>query len=184
MRLVGKSRKKLTQTDLSVKLSFHMSSNIEQFEQQLDSFDSCNARTRWRNCGIWPRLEKSRWRTGQRRQSPRPHVFSYNAYGYSPSKFAWLARKRGWRRRASWISTCWTRWRNSGGGQTHRPEALREPGIRTFVPEFSTRVINSPANPASPITWASVSRAKSGIHCLSNAKHIGGTQPRTHPPRE
>ena len=39
--------------------------------------------------------------------------FSYNAYGYSPSKFAWLARKAGWRSPASSISTSSTASRSS-----------------------------------------------------------------------
>ena len=37
--------------------------------------------------------------------------------------------------------------RISGGGKTHWPQALRELESRTFVPEFSTRVINSPGEP-------------------------------------
>lgn len=74
--------------------------------------------------------------------------FSYNGYGYSPSKFAWLARRRGL----------------AIAGITDfdvldGAEEFREAGsllnlktcvsleTRVFVPEFATRVINSPGEP-------------------------------------
>ncbi len=77
------------------------------------------------------------------------HTFcSYNSYGYSPSKFAWLARKVG-------LAV-------AGVVDFDVLDALEEflaaarrlnltAGVgletRVFVPEFSTRVINSPGEP-------------------------------------
>lgn len=74
--------------------------------------------------------------------------FSYNAYGYSPSKYAWRARQAGLAvagivdfdvldgleeflaaGRLLWLKTC---------------VSLES---RVFVPEFATRVINSPGEP-------------------------------------
>lgn len=88
---------------------------------------------------------------------PRPGVehnlhshtfFSYNAYGYSPSKFAWLARKRGLF--AAGIVDF-----DVLDGLEEFLEAGRLVGLKTvasiesrvFVPEFATRVINSPGEP-------------------------------------
>ncbi|OHB54770.1 MAG: hypothetical protein A2Y07_06005 [Planctomycetes bacterium GWF2_50_10] len=75
-------------------------------------------------------------------------TYSYNAYGYSPSKFAWLARKSGFA---------------AGGivdfdvvdgvnefleaGQTLGLRAVAGMESRVFVPEFASRVINSPGEP-------------------------------------
>ena len=74
--------------------------------------------------------------------------FSYNAYGYSPSKFAWLARKRG-------LAV-------AGIADFDVLDGLREfldaagalalkgccgMETRVFVPQFSDHVINSPDEP-------------------------------------
>ncbi|HUS72976.1 MAG TPA: hypothetical protein VMY06_07895, partial [Sedimentisphaerales bacterium] len=69
---------------------------IEELEQKLDSFDSAE-----RKEALLALCEKVR--SGEI-TLPEPGTdinlhchtfFSYNTYGYSPSKFAWLARKRG-----------------------------------------------------------------------------------------
>ena len=69
---------------------------IEQLEQQLDSFDATE-----RQQALSALCEKI---TSGQIDAPEPgdfvnlhcHTFfSYNAYGYSPSKFAWLARPAG-----------------------------------------------------------------------------------------
>ena len=68
----------------------------EQLERQLDDFD------RGRRSEALTQL----WRAAERGEIALPEpgadvnlhahtFFSYNAYGYSPSKFAWLARKAG-----------------------------------------------------------------------------------------
>ncbi len=74
--------------------------------------------------------------------------FSYNAYGYSPSKFAWLARKRGLF--AAGIVDF-----DVLDGLEEFLEAGRLLGLKTcvslesrvFVPEFESLVINSPGEP-------------------------------------
>ena len=74
--------------------------------------------------------------------------FSYNAYGYSPSKYAWLARKAG-------LAAAGIVDFDVLDGLEEFLEAGRLLGLKTcvslesrvFVPEFATRVINSPGEP-------------------------------------
>jgi hypothetical protein len=74
--------------------------------------------------------------------------FSYNAYGYSPSKFAWLARKAG-------LAAAGIVDFDVLDGLEEFLEAGRLLGLktcvslesRTFVPEFASRVISSPGEP-------------------------------------
>jgi hypothetical protein len=74
--------------------------------------------------------------------------FSYNAYGYSPTKFAWLARKAG-------LSVVGTTDFDVLDALDEFREACRLLGLkgcsgmetRVYVPEFATRVINSPGEP-------------------------------------
>jgi hypothetical protein len=123
--------------------------SVEEFERRLDSFDSSE-----RKEALLALCEKAK--AGQ---IDFPEVgtdvnlhchtfFSYNTYGYSPSKFAWLARKAG-------LAV-------AGVVDFDVLDALEEfleagrilnlkvcAGLETrvFVPEFSTRVINSPGEP-------------------------------------
>jgi len=74
--------------------------------------------------------------------------FSYNTYGYSPSKFAWLARKRG-------LAVAGVVDFDVLDALEEFLEAARMLGLkacagletRVYVPEFSDRVINSPGEP-------------------------------------
>src|SRR5271157_4386014 len=74
--------------------------------------------------------------------------FSYNAYGYSPSKFAWLARKAG-------LAAAGIVEFDVLDGLEEFLAAGRAVGLKTcvslesrvYVPEFATRVINSPGEP-------------------------------------
>jgi len=74
--------------------------------------------------------------------------FSYNAYGYSPSKYAWLARKAG-------LGVAGVVDFDVLDALEEFLEAGRLVGLKTcvslesrvFVPEFATRVINSPGEP-------------------------------------
>ena len=74
--------------------------------------------------------------------------FSYNAYGYSPSKYAWLARKAG-------LAVAGIVDFDVLDALEEFLEAGRLVGLKTcvslesrvFVPEFATRVINSPGEP-------------------------------------
>ena len=75
-------------------------------------------------------------------------IYSYNAYGYSPSKFAWLARRRG-------LAVAGIVDFDTLDGLEEFRFAGRQIGLkvcvslesRVFVPEFSARVINSPGEP-------------------------------------
>jgi len=74
--------------------------------------------------------------------------FSYNTYGYSPSKFAWLARRRG-------LAVAGVVDFDVLDALEEFLEAAKMLGLkgcagletRVFVPEFSDRVINSPGEP-------------------------------------
>jgi len=74
--------------------------------------------------------------------------FSYNSYGYSPSKFAWLARKRG-------LAVAGIVDFDVLDGLEEFLEASRMLGLkacagietRVFVPEFADKVMTSPGEP-------------------------------------
>ena len=122
---------------------------IESLEQQLDRFDPAQRRE-----ALLALLQQSRT-GGCALPEPGTDVnlhahtfFSYNAYGYSPSKYAWLARKAG-------LAV-------AGIVDFDVLDALEEflaagqlVGLKTcvslesrvFVPEFAARVINSPGEP-------------------------------------
>ena len=77
------------------------------------------------------------------------HTFySYNVYGYSPSKYAWLARKAG-------LSVAGIVDLDVLDGLDEFLDAGRLLGLKTcvslesrvFVPEFAARVVNSPGEP-------------------------------------
>ncbi len=123
--------------------------SIEKLEQKLDSFDPVE-----RKEALVALAEKVR--KGEIEPTPAGtdvnlhcHTFfSYNTYGYSPSKFAWLARKAG-------LAV-------AGVVDFDVLDALEEfldagrlldlkvcAGLETrvYVPEFADRVINSPGEP-------------------------------------
>lgn len=122
---------------------------IEKLEQQLDSFDPLE-----RKGALLALLEKVK--SGEivfcescRDVNLHCHTFfSYNAYGYSPTKFAWLARKAG-------LAVVGTTDFDVLDALDEFREACRLLGLkgcsgletRVYVPEFSTRVINSPGEP-------------------------------------
>jgi len=74
--------------------------------------------------------------------------FSYNTYGYSPSKFAWLARRRG-------LAVAGVADFDVLDALEEFLDAARLLGLkgcaglesRVFVPEFATRVMTSPGEP-------------------------------------
>jgi hypothetical protein len=121
----------------------------EPLERQLDSFDP---RQRAEALSIL-------WREAQRpgRVLPQPssvvnlhsHTFySYNVYGYSPSKYAWLARRAG-------LAVAGIVDLDVLDGLEEFLGAGRLLGLKTcvsletrvFVPEFASRVVNSPGEP-------------------------------------
>lgn len=122
---------------------------IEQLEQQLDSFNSAQRRDALAQ--LWDLAKAGKVQIAEPSTDVNLHshtFFSYNAYGYSPSKFAWLARKRGLGAAGivdfdvlDAVEEFWAAGKLIG---LKRCASLES---RTFVPEFSTRVINSPGEP-------------------------------------
>ncbi len=126
-----------------------MNSNIEQLEQQLDSFDAAQRRDALAQ--LWDLAQSGKIALNQAGTDVNLHAhtfFSYNAYGYSPSKFAWLARRHGLAAAGivdfdvlDALEEFWAAGKRIG---LKRCASLES---RVFVPEFSTRVINSPGEP-------------------------------------
>ncbi|MDW7979756.1 MAG: hypothetical protein RMH97_04235 [Verrucomicrobiales bacterium] len=122
---------------------------VTRLEADLDNFDP-----QVRRRALLRLVELSR-RHDLLPREPRPivnlHVhtfFSYNAYGYSPSKFAWLARKHG-------LAVAGVVDFDVLDALAEFTEAGRLLELKTcvsvesrvFVPEFADRVINSPGEP-------------------------------------
>jgi len=121
----------------------------EQLERQLDSFDAAQRKAaRVKLCELARKGEITLPAPGSHLNVHTHTFFSYNAYGYSPSKFAWLARKAG-------LAAAGIVDFDVLDGLEEFLEAGRLLGLKTvvsvesrvFVPEFETRVINSPGEP-------------------------------------
>ena len=122
---------------------------IEELEQKLDSFDYAERKEAL--LALCEKVQSGEITLPEPGTDVNLHChtfFSYYTYGYSPSKFAWLARKRGLA--------------FAGVVDFDVLDALEEfleaakmldlkgcAGLesRVFVPEFSDRVINSPGEP-------------------------------------
>ena len=122
---------------------------IEELEQELDSFNPGQ-----RKDGLLALCDQVK---AGRIELPTPGTdvnlhchtfFSYNSYGYSPSKFAYLARKAG-------LAVAGVVDFDVLDALEEFLEAARLLGLkacagletRVFVPEFSTRVMTSPGEP-------------------------------------
>jgi hypothetical protein len=121
----------------------------ELWERQLDDFDAVRRgealAALWRDADsggdVLPR-------PGDEVNLHAHTFFSYNAYGYSPSKFAWLARKAG-------LAFAGIVDFDVLDGADEFLAAGRLIGLKTcvsvesrvFVPEFASRAINSPGEP-------------------------------------
>jgi hypothetical protein len=126
-----------------------MTAQIEKLEQQLDSFNFVERNDALAQ--LWDLAKAGKIELAELTNEVNLHAhtfFSYNAYGYSPSKFAWLARKRGLAVAGivdfdvlDALEEFWAAGKMIG---LKRCASLES---RTFVPEFSTRVINSPGEP-------------------------------------
>jgi len=123
--------------------------SVTELEQALDSFDPGTRQNALRLL-----CERAK-RDPTLRPPPKPilnlhcHTFySYNAYGYSPSSFAWRARKAG-------LAAAGVVDFDVLDALEEFLDAGRLVGLKTcvsvetrvFVPEFATRVINSPGEP-------------------------------------
>ena len=121
----------------------------ESLEQQLDSFDP--AQRRQALLRLLQQVEEGKITLPKPGGDVNLHAhtfFSYNAYGYSPSKYAWLARKAG-------LAVAGIVDFDVLDALEEFLEAGRLVGLKTcvslesrvFVPEFASRVINSPGEP-------------------------------------
>ena len=122
---------------------------IEKLELELDSLDA----NRRKNAllTLWEEAKAARIELTPPGTDVNIHChtfFSYNTYGYSPSKFAWLARKAGLAVAGvvdfdvldaldEFLDACKLLGLKSSAGLE----------TRVFVPEFADRVINSPGEP-------------------------------------
>ena len=122
---------------------------IEELEEKLDSFDSAKRKEALLTlCEMVRTGEIALPQPGTDVNLHSHTFFSYNTYGYSPSKFAWLARKRG-------LAVAGVVDFDVLDALEEFLEAGRMLGLkvcagletRVFVPEFSERVINSPGEP-------------------------------------
>jgi hypothetical protein len=122
---------------------------MESLEKQMDSFDRAERDQALRELWGLARRGAIGLPAPGRAVNLHSHTFySYNAYGYSPSKFAWLARRRG-------LAVAGIVDFDSLDGLEEFRAAGRMIGLkacvslesRTFVPEFADRVINSPGEP-------------------------------------
>jgi len=121
----------------------------EQLERALDDFD--RDRRREALAALWRAVELGEIALPQPGGAVNLHAhtfFSYNAYGYSPSKFAWLARKAG-------LAVAGIVDFDVLDGVEELVDAGRLIGLKTcaslesrvLVPELRTRVFNSPGEP-------------------------------------
>ena len=122
---------------------------IEKLEQQLDSFDAGERKQAL--LSLLDKVKAGEIELSEPGRFVNLHChtfFSYNTYGYSPTKFAWLARKAG-------LAVVGTTDFDVLDALDEFREACRLLGLkgcsgmetRVYVPEFSTRVINSPGEP-------------------------------------
>lgn len=122
---------------------------LEELERKLDSFNA-NERKQALNV-LLEKVKTGEITLPQAGTAINLHChtfFSYNTYGYSPSKFAWLARKAG-------LAVAGIVDFDVLNALEEFLTAARKLGLkacagletRIFVPEFSTRVINSPGEP-------------------------------------
>jgi len=122
---------------------------IEELETKLDSFDSAERKEAL--LALCEKVNAGEVTLPEPGTDVNLHChtfFSYNTYGYSPNKFAWLARKKG-------IAVAGIIDFDVLDGLEEFLEAARILGLkacagletRVFVPEFSNRIINSPGEP-------------------------------------
>ena len=123
--------------------------SIEELEQELDSFDPAERKQALSSlCEKVGASEITLPGSGTAVNLHCHTFFSYNTYGYSPSKFAWLARKAG-------LAVAGVVDFDVLDALHEFLQACRMLGLkgcagletRVFVPEFSDRVINSPGEP-------------------------------------
>jgi len=122
---------------------------IEKLEHELDSFDPDQRKNAL--SALCEKVEAGQICLPEAGTDVNLHChtfFSYNTYGYSPSKFAWLARKAG-------LAVAGVVDFDVLDALDEFLDACKLLGLkgcagletRVFVPEFEDRVINSPGEP-------------------------------------
>jgi hypothetical protein len=123
--------------------------NIEELEARLDSFEPGQRREAIEEiCGRVKRGEIELPQVGTDVNLHCHTFFSYNSYGYSPSKFAWLAKKQG-------LAVAGIVDFDVLDGLEEFLDAAKKLNLkaaagietRVYVPQFGNRVINSPGEP-------------------------------------
>lgn len=123
--------------------------SIDELEQRLDSFDSQERKAAL--SALCEQVASGRIELPELGTDVNLHChtfFSYNSYGYSPSKFAYLARKAG-------LAVAGVVDFDVLDALEEFLEACRMLGLkgcggietRVYVPEFATRVMTSPGEP-------------------------------------
>jgi len=123
--------------------------SVEKLERSLDSFNPLQRKeTLEQLCEKVKKGEIELPRPGTEVNLHCHTFFSYNSYGYSPTKFAWLAKKQG-------LIVAGVVDFDVLDGLDEFLEAARMLGLkgcggmetRVYVPQFGSRVINSPGEP-------------------------------------
>jgi len=123
--------------------------DIEELEAKLDSFEAGQRQEALEQ--LCEKVEKVELKLPKAGQDVNLHChtfFSYNSYGYSPSKFAWLAKKQG-------LAVAGVVDFDVLDGAEEFLDAAKKLNLkavvgietRVYVPQFSSRVINSPGEP-------------------------------------
>ena len=122
---------------------------IEELERKLDSFDS--ERRKQALTALCEKVRAGEIDLPKAGTDVNLHChtfFSYNTYGYSPSKFAWLARKAGLAvAEVVDFDVLDALKEFLEAGKTLGLKACAGMETRVFVPEFATRVMTSPGEP-------------------------------------
>jgi hypothetical protein len=122
---------------------------IERLEQRLDSFNPLQRKEALEQ--LCEKVKKGEIKLPQPATDANLHChtfFSYNSYGYSPSRFAWLAKKQG-------LAVAGIVDFDVLDGVEEFLDASRKLNLkavagietRVYVPQFGNRVINSPGEP-------------------------------------
>ncbi len=123
--------------------------SIEELEARLDSFEAEQRKEAIE--GLCEKVSRGQIELPQAGRDVNLHChtfFSYNSYGYSPSKFAWLARGKG-------LAVAGVVDFDVLDGLREFLKAAKMLGLkgcggietRVYVPQFGGRVINSPGEP-------------------------------------
>ena len=126
-----------------------MDLSVNELEQQLDSFDLSQRKDAL--CQLWSKAQAGEIELAPVCDWVNLHChtfFSYNAYGYSPSKFAWLAKRAG-------LAVAGIVDFDVLDGLEEFYRAGEQIDLKTivgmesrvYVPEFADKVISSPGEP-------------------------------------